>query len=66
MAYGALMRIFAAQGRPEKALDLLDEIMMQMMMPVNAENVLSTKGGDREILKNIDGDDDGWYDDREG
>jgi len=69
MAYGALMRIFAAQGRPEQALDLLDEIMMQMMMPVNAENVLNKNGngtGDREILKNIDGDDDGWYDDREG
>jgi pentatricopeptide repeat protein len=70
MAYGALMRIFAAQGRPEQALDLLDEIMMQMMMPVNAENVLNAKNGtaagDGEILKSIEGDDDGWYDDREG
>lgn len=68
MAYGALMRIFAAQGRPEQALDLLDEIMMQMMMPVNAENILSTKDGGAggEILKSIEGDDDGWYDDREG
>ena len=62
MAYGALMRIFAAQGRPEQALDLLDEIMMQMMMPVNAENILSTKDGGAggEILKSIKGDDDGW------
>ena len=49
-------------------MDLLDEIMMQMMMPVNAESVLNTKdgmaSGDGEILKCIEGDDDGWYDDR--
>ncbi len=40
MAYRALMRIFSAQGRPEHALDLLDKIVMQMLMPVNAKNVL--------------------------
>ncbi len=49
---------------------MLDEIMMQMMMSVNAENVLNTKdgmvSGDGEILKCIEGDDDGWYDNREG
>lgn len=43
---------------------------MQMMMPVNADNVLNTKNGmaagDGEILKSIEGDDDGWYDDSEG
>lgn len=63
MAYGALMRIFAAQGRPEKALELLEEIMMQLSMPVSAENVLNGNG---EVLKSMDGDEDGWYDDREG
>ncbi len=65
MAYGALMRIFAAQGRPEQAIDLLDEIMMQMMMPVNADGVLN-KNGDEVMLRNADGDEDGWYVDREG
>ena len=43
---------------------------MQMMMPVNAEHVLNTTdgmmSGDGEILKSSEGDDDGWYDDREG
>lgn len=63
MAYGALMRIFAAQGRPEKALDLLEEIMTQLSMPVSSENVLNGNG---EILKSLDGDEDGWYDNREG
>jgi len=63
MAYGALMRIFAAQGRPEKALELLEEIMMQLSMPVSAESVMNANG---EVLKSMDGDEDGWYDDREG
>ena len=63
MAYGALMRIFAAQGRPEKALELLEEIMMQLSMPVSAENVLNGTG---EVLRSLDGDEDGWYDDRDG
>lgn len=63
MAYGALMRIFAAQGRAEKALDLLEEIMTQLAMPVSAENVLNGNG---EVLKSLDGDEDGWYDDRDG
>ena len=38
MAYGALMRMFGAQGRLDKALDLLEEITVQMMMPVNGED----------------------------
>lgn len=67
MAYGALLRIFAAQGRPEQAIDLLDEIMMQMMMPVNAEGVLNTNGEEVILRNNADGaDEDGWYVDREG
>ena len=66
MAYGALMRVFAAQGRAEKALDLLVEIMAQMMMPVSAEQVLNGKGMEEEVLRSMDGDNDGWYDDREG
>ena len=63
MAYGALMRIFAAQGRPEKALDLLEEIMTQMSMPVSADSVMNANG---EVLRSLDGDEDGWYDDPEG
>lgn len=63
MAYGALMRIFAAQGRPEKALDLLEEIMTQLSMPVTSESVLNGNG---DILKSLDGDEDGWYDNRDG
>lgn len=66
MAYGALMRIFAAQGRPEQAIDLLDEIMMQMMRPVSGSTVLNGRGGADEVLTSGDGDDDGWYDDRDG
>mmetsp|Transcript_20024 Transcript_20024/g.43386 ORF Transcript_20024/g.43386 Transcript_20024/m.43386 type:complete len:1495 (+) Transcript_20024:183-4667(+) len=66
MAYGSLMRIFAAQGRAESAIDLLDEVMMQMMMPVNASNVLNKSGDAEEILKSVEGDDDGWYDDQKG
>lgn len=65
MAYGALLRIFAAQGRPEQAIDLLEEIMMQMMMPVNADGVLN-KNGDEVMMRNADGEEDGWYVDREG
>ena len=70
MSYGALMRIFAAQGRPEQAIDLLDEVMMQLMMPVNAEGVMNNKkngsGNEEETLRSIDGDDDGWYDKVDG
>lgn len=66
MAYGAMMRVFSAQGRAEKAVDLLDEIMMQMMMPVSADNVLNNNGIEEEILRSTDGDEDGWYDDRDG
>ena len=71
MAYGALMRIFAAQGRPEQAIDLLDEIMMQMMMPVSADGVLGGSGNkdgqqQEEVLHSIEGDGDGWYDDAKG
>ncbi len=66
MAYGAIMRIFAAQGRAEKAVDLLEEVMNQLMMPVSAENVLNSKGLQEEILRCEEGDKDGWYDDREG
>lgn len=66
MAYGAMMRIYAAQGRAEKAVDLLEEIMAQMMMPVSAENVLNRKGIQEEILRSEEGDGDGWYDDRDG
>jgi len=63
MAYGSLMRIFAAQGRPEKCIDLLDEIMMQLMMPVNADGILQGKD---EILRSIDGDGDGFQDNVDG
>ena len=61
------MRVFAAQGRPEKAPDLLEEIMVPMMMPVNDEDVL---GADRMpvtggVAGQGDGDRDGWYDDRD-
>jgi hypothetical protein len=66
MAYGALMRIFAAQGRAEKAVDLLEEVMTQMMMPVSSETVLNGKGLKNEILRSEEGDGEGWYDDREG
>ena len=63
MAYGALIRIFAAQGRPEKALELLEEIMTQLSMPVSAESVMNGNG---EVLKSLDGDEDGWYDNKGG
>ncbi|KAL7543836.1 hypothetical protein ACHAXR_013184 [Thalassiosira sp. AJA248-18] len=70
MAYGALMRVFAAQGRAEKALDLLDEIMTQMMMPVSAGDVLMNgiNGGDGGMsLGGMNGDENnGWYDDQHG
>jgi pentatricopeptide repeat protein len=66
MAYGALMRIFAAQGRAEKAVDLLEEVINQMMMPVSSESVLNSKGNMEEVLRSEDGDGDGWYDDRDG
>ena len=66
MAYGALMRIFAAQGRAEKAVDLLEEVMTQMMTPLSAQNVLNSKGMMDEILKSEEGDGDGWHDDRDG
>lgn len=67
MAYGALMRIFAAQGRAEKAVDLLEEIIAQMMMPVSTENVMNNKGALEEILRSDEeGDGDGWYDDKTG
>ncbi|KAL9182599.1 hypothetical protein ACHAXT_013251 [Thalassiosira profunda] len=69
MAYGALMRIFAAQGRAERAVDLLEEIMDQMMVPVasgdvvgkNASGIISEEG-----LDGLTGEEDGWHDDRDG
>lgn len=66
MAYGAMMRIFAAQGRAEKAVDLLEEVINQMMLPVSAESVLDSKGMEQEVLRSEEGDGDGWYDDRDG
>jgi pentatricopeptide repeat protein len=66
MAYGAIMRIFAAQGRAEKAVDLLEEIINQMMMPVSSESVFNSNGNLEEVLRSEDGDGDGWYDDRDG
>ena len=41
MTYGTLTRVFAAQGRPEKALDRLEEITM---MTVNGKDVLGADG----------------------
>lgn len=64
MAYGALMRVFAAQGLAEKAVDLLDEVMLQMMTPVNSEVVRGPNG--EEIVKNVSGVEDGFWDDRDG
>jgi len=68
MAYGAMMRVFAAQGRAEKALDMVEEIMSQMMVPVSAEGILNGNGNQLQenILRSLDGDEDGWYDDQDG
>lgn len=66
MAYGALMRIFAAQGRAEKAVDLLEEVINQMMLPVSAESMFNNKGMEEEVLRSEEGDGEGWYDDRDG
>ena len=67
---GPLMRVSAAQGRPKKALDLLEEIMVQMMMPVSGEEVLGANGmpapGDVAGQGDADADWDGWYDGRDG
>ena len=66
MAYGALMRVYSAQGRAEQAIDLLEEIMDQMMRPTDSATVLNGRGTPEEVLKSMDGDENGWYDDRDG
>ena len=62
MAYGALLRILAARGQPEKAIDVLEEVTSALMLPTNTEILPDGT----EVETSDDGDGAGWYDDAEG
>ena len=62
MAYGALVRILAARGQPEKAIDVLEEVTAALMLPTATEVLPDGT----EVETSDDGDGAGWYDDADG
>ncbi|KAL7550433.1 hypothetical protein ACHAWF_016005 [Thalassiosira exigua] len=76
MAFTALMRTFAAQGRAERAVDLLEEVMDLVALPADGDMMIrpgkdgkGVEGGLNGMIQSLGGvdvDTNGWQHNRDG